>query len=73
MAELEEFNQQYFAVLAKYNPAVREYILDQDKTCYFNVRKSRVNPLATTDAVIGILTKCIGFVDLSQHFCSNLK
>lgn len=73
MTELEDFNQQYFALLAKYSPAVREYILNNDKSCYFNIRKSRQNPLATTDAVIAILTKCIGYVDLGEHFCSNVK
>lgn len=60
-AEFDEYFKQFLDLLPQYNEAVRTYILKNDKVCYFIARKARQNPIAITDAITGVLTKCIGY------------
>lgn len=48
-------------------------LFNNDRSCYFNVRKARQNPLAITDAVLGIISQGVGYVDLKQSFCSKFS
>jgi len=52
--------------------AVREFIMTHKKKCYFKARQARQNIFRLADGVIGILTKCIGFVDNSPNNCTNV-
>lgn len=70
-AEFDEYFKQFSDLLPVYNQAVRSYILKNDKLCYFIVRKARQSPIAITDAVIGSLTKCIGYKVLGDDRCST--
>lgn len=67
--ELDAYENSYIAVFAKYLPAVGNYILENDKTCYYPVRKARSSPLVIMNDVMGMLTKCIGHRDKSDKRC----
>lgn len=67
--DIDGFIQRYIVLLVKYGPHVRDYILETDKSCYFPVRQSRITLLAIIDAVIGVLTKCVGYRDLQDQRC----
>lgn len=69
LTQVDTMYTKYKVLLAQYNPAVRQFILSNDKSCYFNVRKSRISPLTITDAVVAILTKCIQYVDEPNKRC----
>lgn len=69
-AEFDEYYKQFSDLLPIYSQAVRSYILKNDKICHFIVRKARQNPIAIADAVIGVLTKCIGYKVLGDDRCS---
>ncbi|XP_037036448.1 uncharacterized protein LOC119074425 [Bradysia coprophila] len=69
LTQVDTIYNKYKGLLAQYNPAVRQFILSNDQSCYFNVRKSRVSPLTITDAVVSILTKCIQYVDVPNKRC----
>lgn len=71
IADLQKFNEEYMSILAKYNPAVRELILNFEPSCYGSVRKARQNPLVIADAVLAVLTRCINFVDPSHNQCGR--
>lgn len=64
---LNVYYQHYQSLVATYVPYVRTYILNNDKSCYFNVRAARQNPVVIIDAVIAILTKCVGYVDTAGY------
>ncbi len=67
--DIDQYIQRYIALLGPYGPHVRNYILDQNKTCYFPVRQSRITLLAIVDAIIGVLTKCVGYRDKLDQRC----
>lgn len=69
--EFDEYFKHYFDTVSVYNEAVRSYILNNDKTCYFRVRKARQNPLTIIDAVVAVLYKCIGQKDFGEERCNN--
>ncbi|XP_037025961.1 uncharacterized protein LOC119067219 isoform X2 [Bradysia coprophila] len=67
--DIDEYIQRYIALLIPYGPDVRNYILDNSKTCYFPVRQSRITLLSIIDAVIGVVTKCVGYRDRLDQRC----
>lgn len=67
-AQVATINANYNVLLVQYNQAVQKFILTNNKSCYDNLRV-RTSPLTITDAVIGILTKCIQYVDASNIRC----
>lgn len=69
LTQVDTIVTKYNGLLAQYSPAVREFILTNDKSCYFNVRASRISPLTITDAVVAILTKCVQYVDVPNKRC----
>lgn len=69
-AELDEYFKQFSDLVPIYNQAVRSYILNNEKPCYFIARKVRHNPIAITDAVLAALTKCVGYKVLGDDRCS---
>lgn len=69
LSELKEYFAKYYATLVPYSRAVRAYILKNQKSCYSHVRKARQGPLLITDAVIGILFKCVRYRDCSEKSC----
>lgn len=69
--DFDEHLKQYLDFQTAYSTAVRTYILNNDKSCTYSVRKTRQNPLAITDDVVGVLTKCIGQKNLGDDRCST--
>lgn len=67
--ELDVYGENFVDVGSKYSSAVQDYILNNDKSCYFTVRKVRINPTAIPDAVEAILTKCIGYRNKLDNRC----
>lgn len=70
-AEFDVYFKEFSDLVSVYSLAVRSYVLKNDKICYFIPRKVRQNPIAITDAVIGILTKCVGYKVLGDDRCST--
>ncbi|XP_037049084.1 uncharacterized protein LOC119083467 [Bradysia coprophila] len=68
--EFDEYYKQFTDLLLTYNLAMRTYNLKNDKSCYYTARKARQNPIAIAEAVIGILTKCLGYKVLGDDRCS---
>lgn len=68
--EFDEYFKQFEDLLTTYDLTARNYILSNDKSCYYTPRKVRQNPYAVVEAVIGILTKCIGYKVLGYDRCS---
>lgn len=71
--EFDKYDKQYQDLLAKLSPAVQNYILDNDKSCYFNVRTARPSSLLIAGDVLSIIFKCIAYVDVNNKNkrCSN--
>lgn len=69
--EFDEYYKQYSDLLTIYNQAMRSYNLKHDKSCYYTARKVRQNPIAVAEAVVGVLTKCIGYKVLGHDRCST--
>lgn len=68
--EFDEYFKQYLDLQLEYRTAARNYILTNDKSCYYIVRKVRQNPLVIVEAVVSVLTKCIGYKNLDKDRCS---
>lgn len=62
-AELDRLSQERKRLVLSYVPAIRQYVVDNDKSCYYIPRRVRPNPLKISLEVITILSKCIGYRD----------
>lgn len=62
----------YGALLCVYSITLRDYILDNDKSCYFIPRKVRQSPLLAIDVMIAILYKCVQYKDGSDQKCATI-
>lgn len=70
-----KFNQvfsTYTSARDSYSLGIRNFILNNDKSCYYNARQSRQFPLFLTDAIYSVLVKCLQYTEKSeyQHLCS---
>lgn len=61
--ELDQLSQERKVLVLSYVPAIRQYVLDNDKSCYYVPRTVRPNPMKISMEVIAILSKCIGYRD----------
>lgn len=68
-AEFDEYFIHHFRIQTIYRLVVQKFILRNDKSCYFVVQKARQNPIMIANTVLAVLTKCIGYKDLSQDRC----
>lgn len=68
-AAVDQAIVEYRKVVTPYTNAVRDYILANNKPCYFVVRKARNNPIAIGDWTITVAKKCVGYKDSSKLNC----
>ncbi|XP_037049693.1 uncharacterized protein LOC119083984 [Bradysia coprophila] len=61
--ELDQLSQEREVLVLNYVPAIRQYVLDNDKSCYYLPRTVRPNPMKISMEVIAVLSKCIGYRD----------
>lgn len=61
--ELDRLSHERKLLVRSYVPAIRQYVLDNDKSCYDVPRIVRPNPMKISLEAITILSKCIGYRD----------
>lgn len=66
---MDTYNQHFLSLLATYSLAVRNYILNHDKQCYFYVRRARVSATSVTDAILASVQKCVAYKDRAHSRC----
>jgi len=68
-AELNVPYQSQSSTFLKYSPVVLDYILNQDKTCYFVPRQVRTFPLSIGGYTYSVVMACVAYKDPSGKIC----
>lgn len=71
-ADLAAAFEPYRNIFVKYSPAVLDYILNNDKACYFIPRQVRTFPSSIADFTYAAVMRCIGYKDKDSKVCSML-
>ncbi|KAG4076599.1 hypothetical protein HA402_001886 [Bradysia odoriphaga] len=70
--KISEFRELLLAeIIFKNNDAISDYILKEDKKCYFTPQQLRRAPITIANYVTQILTKCVTYRDPANTYCTK--